>query len=42
MLVRPEDLDAGAMETVFPCKEEWRGDEQETLAALRGSATPSC
>ncbi|WP_280457889.1 PAS domain S-box protein, partial [Nocardia carnea] len=27
VLVRPEDLDAGAMETVFPWKESWRGDE---------------
>ncbi|MFB7724344.1 MULTISPECIES: ubiquinol-cytochrome c reductase iron-sulfur subunit [unclassified Nocardia] len=36
VLVRPEDLDAGAMETVFPWKEEWRGDEHETLQSLRG------
>ncbi|MFE6923905.1 ubiquinol-cytochrome c reductase iron-sulfur subunit [Nocardia sp. NPDC057663] len=36
VLVRPEDLDAGAMETVFPWKEKWRGDEHETLQSLRG------
>lgn len=36
VLVKPEDLDAGAMETVFPWKEEWRGDEEETLQSLRG------
>lgn len=36
VLVRPEDLDAGAMETVFPWKEEWRGNEEETLESLRG------
>ncbi|MGS2810029.1 cytochrome bc1 complex Rieske iron-sulfur subunit [Nocardia sp. MW-W600-9] len=36
VLVRPEDLDAGAMETVFPWKEKWRGNEHETLQSLRG------
>ncbi|WP_330232016.1 ubiquinol-cytochrome c reductase iron-sulfur subunit [Nocardia sp. NBC_00508] len=36
VLVRPEDLDAGAMETVFPWKEKWRGDEHATLDSLRG------
>lgn len=36
VLVRPEDLDAGAMETVFPWKEKWRGDSHETLQSLRG------
>ncbi|MDO3649961.1 cytochrome bc1 complex Rieske iron-sulfur subunit [Nocardia mangyaensis] len=36
VLVRPEDLDAGAMETVFPWKEKWRGDSYETLQSLRG------
>lgn len=36
VLVRPEDMDAGAMETVFPWKEEWRGDEHATLQSLRG------
>lgn len=36
VLVKPEDLDAGAMETVFPWKEEWRGDEHATLQSLRG------
>ncbi|MEU4651245.1 ubiquinol-cytochrome c reductase iron-sulfur subunit [Nocardia fluminea] len=36
VLVRPEDLDAGSMETVFPWKEKWRGDSHETLQSLRG------
>ncbi|MFI7001874.1 ubiquinol-cytochrome c reductase iron-sulfur subunit [Nocardia sp. NPDC050175] len=36
VLVRPEDMDAGAMETVFPWKEKWRGDEHATLQSLRG------
>ncbi|MEV6219472.1 ubiquinol-cytochrome c reductase iron-sulfur subunit [Nocardia sp. NPDC051833] len=36
VLVRPEDLDAGAMETVFPWKEKWRGNEHDTLQSLRG------
>ncbi len=36
VLVRPEDLDAGAMETVFPWKEKWRGDSHATLQSLRG------
>ncbi|MGF0319959.1 cytochrome bc1 complex Rieske iron-sulfur subunit [Nocardia fluminea] len=36
VLVRPEDLDAGSMETVFPWKEKWRGDEHATLESLRG------
>ncbi|NKY86310.1 cytochrome bc1 complex Rieske iron-sulfur subunit [Nocardia veterana] len=36
VLVRPEDLDAGAMETVFPWKEEWRGKKEEELQSLRG------
>ncbi|RMI29093.1 cytochrome bc1 complex Rieske iron-sulfur subunit [Nocardia stercoris] len=36
VLVKPEDLDAGGMETVFPWKEEWRGNAEETLQSLRG------
>ncbi len=40
VLVRPEDLDAGAMETVFPWKEKWRGDEHATLQSLRGIRNP--
>ncbi|MFC7428062.1 ubiquinol-cytochrome c reductase iron-sulfur subunit [Nocardia tengchongensis] len=36
VLVKPEDLDGGAMETVFPWKESWRGDEHATLQSLRG------
>jgi ubiquinol-cytochrome c reductase iron-sulfur subunit len=35
-LVRAEDLDAGGMMTVFPWKEDWRGDEEATLQSLRG------
>ncbi|MBO0852938.1 MAG: ubiquinol-cytochrome c reductase iron-sulfur subunit [Nocardia sp.] len=35
-LVRPEDLAAGGMETVFPWKEEWRGNEEEMLQSLHG------
>ncbi|MCX5045940.1 ubiquinol-cytochrome c reductase iron-sulfur subunit [Aldersonia sp. NBC_00410] len=36
VLVRPEDLDAGAMETVFPFRESERGDEEALFEALRG------
>lgn len=36
-LVRPEDLDAGALETVFPFREEERGDEEALLHAQRAS-----
>jgi len=36
VLVRPEDMDAGGLETVFPWKEEWRGNEEDTLQSLRG------
>ncbi len=36
VLVRPEDLDAGAMETVFPFRESDRGDEEKLFKALRG------
>ncbi|WP_433685823.1 cytochrome bc1 complex Rieske iron-sulfur subunit [Nocardia sp. CA-119907] len=36
VLVRPEDMDAGAMQTVFPWKEKWRGDEHATLQSLHG------
>ncbi|MFD4368851.1 ubiquinol-cytochrome c reductase iron-sulfur subunit [Rhodococcus sp. NPDC058521] len=36
VLVRPEDLDAGAMETVFPFRESDRGDEHALLDSLRG------
>jgi len=39
-LVRPEDLDAGAMETVFPFRESDREDEEALVNALRGSDTP--
>lgn len=36
VLVRPEDLDAGGMETVFPFRESDRGDEHALLMGLRG------
>ncbi|WP_405498142.1 ubiquinol-cytochrome c reductase iron-sulfur subunit [Nocardia sp. NBC_00511] len=36
VLVKPEDVQPGGMETVFPWKEEWRGDEHATLQSLRG------
>lgn len=39
-LVRPEDQDAGSMETVFPFRESDRGDEHKLAAALRASDTP--
>ncbi|MGB3769692.1 MAG: ubiquinol-cytochrome c reductase iron-sulfur subunit [Rhodococcus sp. (in: high G+C Gram-positive bacteria)] len=36
VLVRPEDLDAGSMETVFPFRESERGNEEELSHALKG------
>ncbi|MBJ8341770.1 MULTISPECIES: ubiquinol-cytochrome c reductase iron-sulfur subunit [Antrihabitans] len=36
VLVRPEDLDAGSMETVFPFKEAHRNDEHALFKELRG------
>ncbi|MDI9898053.1 MULTISPECIES: cytochrome bc1 complex Rieske iron-sulfur subunit [Nocardiaceae] len=36
VLVRPEDLDAGAMETVFPFREADRESEHDLLTSLRG------
>ncbi|HEV2784054.1 MAG TPA: ubiquinol-cytochrome c reductase iron-sulfur subunit [Actinophytocola sp.] len=39
-LVRPEDLDAGAMETVFPFRESERGDEHKLLLALQRADNP--
>lgn len=36
VLVRPEDLDAGGMETVFPFRESERGNDHELFKALRG------
>ncbi|MCE5290342.1 MAG: ubiquinol-cytochrome c reductase iron-sulfur subunit [Nocardiaceae bacterium] len=36
VLLRPEDLDAGGMETVFPFRESERGNHEELLKALRG------
>ncbi len=39
-LVRPEDLDAGAMETVFPFRESERGHEHELNLALKRGDNP--
>lgn len=36
VLVRPEDLDAGGMETVFPFRESERNDHHALLESLRG------
>jgi len=40
VLVRPEDLDAGAMETVFPYRHWEQGDEEALARALRRSDSP--
>jgi ubiquinol-cytochrome c reductase iron-sulfur subunit len=40
VLVRPEDLDAGAMETVFPFRESEREDEEALIHGLRRSDSP--
>ncbi|MEV0948321.1 ubiquinol-cytochrome c reductase iron-sulfur subunit [Rhodococcus sp. NPDC049939] len=37
VLVRPEDLDAGSMETVFPFRESDRGNFEALLGGLRGA-----
>ncbi len=39
-LVRPEDLEAGALETVFPFVESERGDEHALSEALRRADNP--
>ena len=39
-LVRAEDLDAGAIETVFPFRESERGNTEALLTALRRSDNP--
>ncbi|MGH3948762.1 MAG: cytochrome bc1 complex Rieske iron-sulfur subunit [Pseudonocardiaceae bacterium] len=39
-LVRPEDLDAGALETVFPFRESERGDEEALVHALKRGDNP--
>lgn len=39
-LVRPEDLDGGAIETVFPFRESERGNTEALLAALHRSDNP--
>lgn len=40
-LVRPEDLAAGAMETVFPFRESERGDHEALLHALKRADNPA-
>lgn len=40
VLLKPEDLDAGAMETVFPFRESERGDEQALSDALHRGDNP--
>lgn len=40
VLVRPEDLDGGAIETVFPFRESERGDATALSAALHRSDNP--
>ena len=39
-LIRPEDLDAGAMETVYPFRESERNDEEALAAVFLRSDTP--
>ncbi|CAL9593649.1 Cytochrome bc1 complex Rieske iron-sulfur subunit [Actinosynnema sp. ALI-1.44] len=39
-LVRPEDLDAGGFETVFPFRESERNDEHALVAALKRGDNP--
>jgi len=39
-LIRPEDLDAGGFETVFPFRESERGNEEALSAALHRSDNP--
>jgi ubiquinol-cytochrome c reductase iron-sulfur subunit len=39
-LVRPEDLDAGSMETVFPFRESERGDHEALVHALKRADNP--
>lgn len=41
VLVRPEDLDAGAMETVFPYRRSEEGDEEALTKALRRADSPA-
>jgi ubiquinol-cytochrome c reductase iron-sulfur subunit len=40
VLLRPEDMDAGAMETVFPFRESERGNSEALAAALVKSDNP--
>jgi ubiquinol-cytochrome c reductase iron-sulfur subunit len=40
VLVRPEDMDAGSMETVFPYRESEKGDHEALVHALKRSDNP--
>src|SRR5699024_1034738 len=39
-LVRPEDIDAGGFETVFPFREAYRHDEDELIHSMRKGDAP--
>ncbi|GAA4878099.1 MULTISPECIES: cytochrome bc1 complex Rieske iron-sulfur subunit [Saccharopolyspora] len=39
-LVRPEDIDAGGFETVFPFRESMREDEHELISSMRKGDAP--
>ena len=39
-LLRPEDIDAGGFETVFPFREAWRHDEHELITSMRKGDAP--
>ncbi|MFC7344105.1 ubiquinol-cytochrome c reductase iron-sulfur subunit [Saccharopolyspora griseoalba] len=39
-LVRPEDIDAGGFETVFPFRESMRHDEEELISSMRKGDAP--
>jgi ubiquinol-cytochrome c reductase iron-sulfur subunit len=39
-LVRPEDMDAGSMETVYPFREEERGDHHALVHAIKKADNP--
>lgn len=39
-LIRPEDLEAGTLESAFPFRESERGDKEKLVHALKASDTP--
>ncbi|TWF94166.1 ubiquinol-cytochrome c reductase iron-sulfur subunit [Saccharopolyspora dendranthemae] len=39
-LLRPEDIEAGGFETVFPFREAWRHDEEELITSMRKGDAP--